>query len=713
LGQANFASFGQGSGQIGLFRPYGVAVDRDSSPNHLYVADQGNARVLGWKDANALLSAGSPPPADMVIGEPNFDSNIANGTISGSTLGGPSGLAIDSNGNLYVADGGFNRVLEYTSPYTTFETLLGHKCTAATPCLGGLSANMVFGQGSTGTGGEFASAGNGTAPTAMSNPQAVAVDSSNNLYVADFYNNRVLEFDDPLDATAPCAAAGNPGCAGDAVADNVFGQGGSFSTSVCTDGLGSDPPVSATGLCMPTGLAFDSNGNFYVSDSNDNRVLVFGEPTGASPNNFAANFVFGQGTEISLTTANSGTGPLNLNQPWGIAIDSNNNVYIADMGNNRVLEFNEPPSGPNNVHANLVLGQGSSGSEFSTKTCGANVNASNSTLCSPPAITVDASGDLFASDPINNRVLEFIQPLLSVTATPTATMTPSPTLTSTATPTTSATTTSTSTSTPTASATPTATTTPTETATATPSATPTSTATSTATTAPTTTPTATPIVTATPTAMPTPDGAKIVVPRSVNLKAVGIGTGAASNANLTIRNAGKGGNLIGNVSLNPVGLAISISNPGAFSIALGQKIVEKVSCKPDALTDSASIGIHSNDPARAAVNVPVKCFGLAGELSAPKSVSISGPVGSSASAPFIIRNIGKGILSGTVGAATSSYSVSSGAGPFGPLAPNGTKTVRVGFTPTSKGKADAGSLSITVDAPSAGGASVTLKGIGK
>jgi hypothetical protein len=293
----------------------------------------------------------------------------------------------------------------------------------------------------------------------------------------------------------------------------------------------------------------------------------------------------------------------------------------------------------------------------------------------------------------------------TTTATMIATTTGTPTAAITLTPTPTATLTATATTTPTATPTPTLTATPTQTATATPTATSTPTGT--------TTPTLTATETSTPTPMPTPDGAKLLVPGSISLKPVGIGVGTVSAANLDIKNGGKGGNLLGSVVLNRTGKAISISNPGAFSIPPHSSITEHITCLPDALMDPGTIAISSNDSTRPSANVAVTCAGLAGKLQGPKSVSITGSIGLSASTSFTIQNIGKGVLSGSVGSASSPYSVTSGGGLFGPLQPNGTKTVQVGFTPATKGKAPPGSLTITLDPPGSGGGAVTLKGIGK
>ncbi len=82
---------------------------------------------------------------------------------------------MDSGGNLYVADFGNNRVLEYNTPFASCGSF---------PCVGG-SANLVFGQGGSFTSNACNNGGVSATRTACASPAGVAVDSGNNLYVAD------------------------------------------------------------------------------------------------------------------------------------------------------------------------------------------------------------------------------------------------------------------------------------------------------------------------------------------------------------------------------------------------------------------------------------------------------------------------------------------------------------------------------------------------
>jgi hypothetical protein len=112
----------------------------------------------------------------------------------------------------------------------------------------------VFGQG-----GSFTSNTcnlGGISASSLCGSFGVAMDAAGNLYVADYGNNRVLEYSTPLTT--------------DTVADRVFGQGGSRTNSACDLG-----GISASSLCGPAGVAFDSAGHLYVADQHNSRVLEY------------------------------------------------------------------------------------------------------------------------------------------------------------------------------------------------------------------------------------------------------------------------------------------------------------------------------------------------------------------------------------------------------------------------------------------------------
>jgi sugar lactone lactonase YvrE len=494
LGQGDFSHVSANSvDPTGLWSPGQVAIDRNSVPQHLYVADSFNHRVLGWND---VTSFANDAPADLVLGQPDFETGTPNtGGESLHSLADPTGVALDSNGNLYVSDAANNRALEFNTPFVP--------CASAFPCVGG-SASLVFGL----TGTSTASCSGTPSATTLCNPKAIGVDANNNLFVADSTDNRVLGYYTPLSVTA------TPG-SGDTTADIVFGQAGSFATTDCNH---PSSTVSASSLCNPDGVASDANGNIYISDLINGRVLEFNETN--PPTNVTANTVFGQNGSFSTAGCNSGGRTANsLCNPHQIAFDSAGNVYVADQGNSRTLEFNTPLTatevpGSGNTTADRSFGQADG---FTAGACNFAASPSAATECGPYGVALDNAGDLIVVDNGNNRVLKYDQPLAATaTPTPTATATgPTPTATRTATasatPTASATSTSSSTASSTASRTPT----PTATATATASQTATQTMT------PTATPTQLPIILGHPTSVSFGTGTvvgKTSKPKKISLK---------------------------------------------------------------------------------------------------------------------------------------------------------------------------------------------------
>ncbi|MCC6344774.1 MAG: hypothetical protein IT166_21415, partial [Bryobacterales bacterium] len=99
-----------------LLNPNSVALDTSASPPIIYIADTGNNRVLAWRNA---LSFDNGAPADLVLGQLDFNSTLAGGpgTQRSTGLTSPVAVAVDSQGNVYVADGGNNRILRYQRPF--------------------------------------------------------------------------------------------------------------------------------------------------------------------------------------------------------------------------------------------------------------------------------------------------------------------------------------------------------------------------------------------------------------------------------------------------------------------------------------------------------------------------------------------------------------------------------------------------------------------
>jgi sugar lactone lactonase YvrE len=334
IGQTNFTNSTAATTASGFYDPHGIALD---SSGNLWVVEIGNARVLEF-----IPPFSTGESASVVIGQPNFTTNSE---PIGPELNDPCCLAFDPHGNLWVSDTMNNRVLEYTTPFSTNE-----------------SASIVIGQQN------FTGDNEGTTASYLFKPDGLAFDSHGNLWVSDYENDRVLEFTPPF-STGESASI-------------VIGQQ-DFTSSVAG--------VTASNFEEQTALAFDSHGNLWVADNGNNRVLEFTPPfsTGES-----ASIVIGQQdftSSVATVTASS------LEEPDGLAFDSHGNLWVSDTMNNRVLEFTAPFS--TNEPASIVVGQQNFTSGFPGTTA--------SYINGPTGLAFDSHGNLWVSDTMNNRVLEF------------------------------------------------------------------------------------------------------------------------------------------------------------------------------------------------------------------------------------------------------------------------------------------------------------------
>jgi len=192
-----------------------------------------------------------------------------------------------------------------------------------------------------------------------------------------------------------------------------------------------------------------------------------------------------------------------------------------------------------------------------------------------------------------------------------------------------------------------------------------------------------------------------------------VAIGQPISKNFSIRNSGKV-NLLGSVEViidPPSRASVFTVTPGPISIAPGQSKTETVTFMPDQPNDSAAAIISTNDSTRPTIGVSLSGSGLAGKLSVPTTVTITGQVGKTTPGTLTIRNTGKGLLSGDwTSVAVGPYLVSGG--PIA-LQPGATMPITIKFSPTVKGNAPSAVLVIGVIAPSTSTTVVTLKGVGK
>jgi trimeric autotransporter adhesin len=285
-------------------------------------------------------SIGLPPPVN-----PNPTINTIAGTgasgYSGddgpallAELSSPYGVSVDAFGNVYIADTG-NEVIRRVDSTGKITTIAG---------------NGAIGSG--GDGGPATSAG-------LYAPYRAVTDRAGNVYIADYYNNRVRRVDTAGTITT-IAGTGAQGYNGDGI------------------------PASTAELSLPGAVAVDRTGNVYVADTWNNRIRkidTMGMISTIAGTGFAG--VLGDGGAAAMAQ---------VNEPEGIAVDSLGNIYIADYGNSKIRKIDA--SGI----INTIAGTGSIGYS------GDGGPATAAALNLPTGVAADASGNVYIADYQNNRI---------------------------------------------------------------------------------------------------------------------------------------------------------------------------------------------------------------------------------------------------------------------------------------------------------------------
>jgi uncharacterized protein (TIGR03437 family) len=382
-GGAGFAGDGGFATKALLSSPTGIAVDKSGN---LYIADRLNQRIrmvtastgiittIAGSNTTGLSGDGGPatqatftyPTSIAVDSSGNIFVADANNvairkistsgiitTVAGNGQGGfagdggaankaqlglPTGVTVDASGNLYIADSSNQRIRMVTASTGIITTIAG-----------------------TGTAG-FSGDGAAAAAALFSNPVAVAVDASGAVYVADGDNNRIRRF-------------------------TIGGAIATFAGT--TTSVGDGGPSTQARLDDPSSVAVDSSGNLYIADPGANRVRK----------------VTPSGTITTLAgTGQTGfggdNGPANLailSTPCAVAVDSAGNVYIADASNGRIRRVNAATG-----VITTFAGAGSA-AYTGTGTGGDGGMATSATLTYPTSVAVDGAGNVYLVQPVQSN----------------------------------------------------------------------------------------------------------------------------------------------------------------------------------------------------------------------------------------------------------------------------------------------------------------------
>ena len=321
--------------------PRSVAFD---TTGNMYIADESN---------NVIRMVTPAGTTSTIAGSFTAGYSGDGGQATAAKLNKPWVVTTDKAGNIYIADSR-NNVIRKVNPAGIISTIAGNGYAAGT-----------------GNGGYSGDGGHATAAT-MHSPFGIAIDTGGNIFIADCYNNAIRKVD-----TAGIIHS----ITGD-TARGYSGDGG---------------PATAAHLYWPSSLAFDKNNLLCFTDFQNNVIRRI-EADGSIHTIIGTGF--GAGTGLSGYSGDGGPATdAQLAHPFGLAIDTNNNIYFSDLSSTRIRKVN------GSGIIGTIAGDGTTGYS------GDGGPAFYARFYNPFGVTLDANNNLFIADAFNHAIRKITGPI--------------------------------------------------------------------------------------------------------------------------------------------------------------------------------------------------------------------------------------------------------------------------------------------------------------